>query len=72
MDRVCRAFGKMGCYAKFAGNYWLVYRLIAWAENHEFENGTVVHQTNTEMIVAAADGLVSLQYFELVPWVEPA
>lgn len=64
LDTLCRAFGKMGCYGKFDGKVWIVYRLVAWPARHDFESGAVVHKTNTEMIVAAADGLVSLQYFE--------
>lgn len=70
IDRTCRAFGKMGSYCKFDGKYWLVYRLLAWPANHDAEVGTVVHKTNTETIVAAADGLVSLQYFEPAPWIK--
>ncbi|MDT8384048.1 MAG: formyltransferase family protein [Gammaproteobacteria bacterium] len=64
LDTLCRAFGKMGCYGKFDGKIWIVYRLVAWPAHHDYESGAVVHQTNTEMIVAAAEGLVSLQYFE--------
>lgn len=68
IDRLCRAFGKMGCYGHFDEQYWLVYRLVAWPEQHDFSIGSVVHKTNTEMIVAASDGLVSLQYFDPAPW----
>lgn len=64
LDLLCRAFGKMGCYANFDGKFWLVYRLVAWPTRHDYEPGIVVHKTNTEMIVAASDGLVNLQYFE--------
>lgn len=70
LDRLSRAFGKMGCYCKFDGQYWLVYRLTTWPAEHNAEPGTVVHKTNTEIIVAATDGLVSLQYFEAVPWIK--
>lgn len=66
LDLLCRAYGKMGCFGTFDGNVWIVYRLVAWPVRHDFECGAVVHKTNTEMIVAAADGLVSLQYFEPV------
>lgn len=72
LDRHCRAFGKMGCYGKFDDQYWLVYRLVAWAMQHDAEPGTVVHKTNTEIIVSASDGLVSLQYFEPAPWLNKA
>lgn len=70
VDRVGRAFGKLGCYAKFDNQYWLVYRLVAWPAPHDAEPGTVVHRTNTEIIVAAANGLVSVQYFEAAPWLK--
>jgi methionyl-tRNA formyltransferase len=70
LDRQCRAFGKAGCYCKFDNQYWLAYRLVAWPAQHNAKAGTVVHKTNTEIIVAAADGLVSLQYFEAAPWYE--
>jgi len=64
IDRLCRAFSKMGCYCRFDDKYWIVYHLTAWQEKHDYKIGSIVHKTNTEMIVAASDGLVSLQYFE--------
>ena len=71
IDRLSRAYGKMGCFATFDNNYWVVYRLITWKETHDFDTGSVVHKTNTEMIVAASDGLVSLQYFEPASTIQP-
>jgi methionyl-tRNA formyltransferase len=67
LDRTCRAFGKFGCYATFNEQNWVVYGLTAWKQAHDFTIGSVVHKTNTEMIVAASDGLVSLLYFEPAP-----
>jgi methionyl-tRNA formyltransferase len=64
LDRICRAFGKFGCYATFDQRNWVVYGLSAWRQAHDFTIGSVIHKTNTEMIVAASDGLVSLLYFE--------
>ena len=64
LDRICRAFGKFGCFANFENKNWIVYGLSAWEQLHDFTIGSVVHKTNTEMIVAARDGLVSLLYFE--------
>lgn len=64
LDRICRAFGKFGCYARFEQQQWIIYSLKAWQQDHNYTVGTVVHKTNTEMIVAAADGLVSLLYFQ--------
>lgn len=63
IDRLCRAFGKSGVRATFDNQSWLVYSLTAWQEAHRYAPGTVVHKTNTEMIIAAADGLVDLLYF---------
>lgn len=64
LDRICRAFGKFGCFATFNNQNWVVYGLNAWQQTHQYTIGSVVHKTNTEMIVAAGDGLVSLLYFE--------
>ena len=63
IDRICRAFGKFGCNARFDGKAWLVYHLRAWKQAHNYKVGEVIHKTSTEMIVAASDGLVSLLYF---------
>jgi len=67
LDRICRAFGKFGCYASFDGQQWMVYLLKAWKQSHQYTVGDVVHKTSTEMIVAASDGLVSLVYFSKLP-----
>ena len=64
LDRVCRAFGKFGCFANFDDKDWVVYQLTGWKQLHKHDLGSIVHKTNTEMIVAASDGLVSLLYFE--------
>jgi len=66
LDRICRAFGKFGCFATFNQQTWIVYGLNAWKQAHTYTVGSVVHKTNTEMIIAASDGLVSLLYFEPV------
>ena len=63
LDRLCRAFGKFGCYATFDNQQWMVYLLKAWEQPHQYTVGEVVHKTSTEMIVAASDGLVSLVSF---------
>lgn len=67
LDRLCRAFGKFGCFAFFEQRNWVVYGLTAWQYQHAYDIGAVVHKTNTEMIVAASDGLVSLLYFDPMP-----
>lgn len=63
IDRMCRAFGKFGCFASFDSQDWIVYLLKGWKQSHDYQPGNVVHRTSTEMIVAASDGLVSLVYF---------
>ena len=63
IERTCRAFGKFGCFARFNQQDWLVYSLKAWTQSHDYPIGQVIHKTNTEMVVAAKDGLVSLLYF---------
>jgi methionyl-tRNA formyltransferase len=70
IDRISRAFGKYGCFADFDNCRWRVTLLNAWPESHDYQPGAVVHKTNMEMIVAAADGLVSLQYFRRLKAVE--
>jgi len=67
IDKICRAFGKAGSIADFDGHTWIIYDLVAWQAEHEHECGSVVHKTNTEMIIAASDGLCSLRYFERAP-----
>jgi len=67
IDKTCRAYGKAGSIASFDNRTWLIYDLVAWQTKHHYECGSVVHKTNTEMIVAAADGLCSLRYFSPAP-----
>ena len=64
IKKLCRAFGKTGCFASFDDSNWIVYILEGWEQPHSYSVGSVVHKTSTEMIVAASDGLVSLLYFE--------
>ena len=66
LDHICRAFGKSGCYAQFDNKDWIVNGLNAWTQSHHYEIGSVIHRTNTEMIIAASDGLVSLLYFRVL------
>lgn len=64
LDRKCRAFSKAGCYARFDSKNWVVFSLTAWRQAHDYDIGCVVHRTNTETIIAASDGLVTLRYFK--------
>jgi len=67
IDRTCRAYGKAGAIASFADRTWLVYDMVSWNVQHSCPCGSVVHKTNTEMIIAASDGLCSLRYFSPAP-----
>lgn len=67
IDRTCRAFGKVGCFARFDNQLWLVTDLNVWPDPHHYPAGQVIHKTNTEMIVAASDGLCSMRYFHAAP-----
>jgi methionyl-tRNA formyltransferase len=69
LDRIARAFGKFGSYAYFNNQWWCVYDLKVWLQQHHEEIGQVVHRSNTEMVVSASDGFVCLRVFEsLVTW----
>lgn len=57
------AFGKHGCLAFFNQQWWWVFDLVAWPEDHHYKNGETVHRTNTETVVACSDGLVCCRYF---------
>ncbi len=63
IDRVVRAFGKFDSLASFDDKDWLVNDVSVWQCDHNEKIGSVVHKTNTEMVVAASDGLVSMRYF---------
>jgi methionyl-tRNA formyltransferase len=64
IDSIGRAFGKLGAYAFFDDQWWCVYDLRVWPQIHRQSVGQVVHKSNTEMVVAAADGYVCLRWFE--------
>lgn len=67
IDRVVRAFGKFGSYAIFDAIEWLVEDATVWKEPHSHEAGSIVHRTSKEVVVAAADGLVCLRFFQIDP-----
>lgn len=64
IDRICRAFGKFGAIAYFDNQWWYVYSIVVWKQRHDAQPGSVVHKTNTEMVVAADDGYVVMRIFE--------
>lgn len=64
IDRIVRAFGKFSALANFDDTLWNVYDVSVWSEQHESIPGSKVHVTNTETVIAAADGYVCLRYFQ--------
>ena len=64
IDLLVRAFGKFSALAVFDDVLWNIFDVAVWQEVHSYEPGTRVHMTNTEMVIAAADGLVCLRYFQ--------
>jgi methionyl-tRNA formyltransferase len=64
IGRLVRAFGgKIGTNAIFDQKQWHVTAASSWEEKHSFAPGTVVHRSNNEVVVAAADGYVMLKQF---------
>ena len=66
IDRVIRAFGKFESYAWIQGRKYLVRDATVWQQAHAYTPGTLVHEMNRELVVAARDGLVCLRHFEIV------
>lgn len=64
LQRTVRAFGKSGTIANFDNNWWYVYDAKAWQEPHQYTLGSVIHKTNTEMVVAVNGGYLCMRYFE--------
>jgi methionyl-tRNA formyltransferase len=63
IDRLVRAFGKIGTNAIFDQKQWHVTAASVWEEEHSFAPGTVAHRSNNEIVVAAGDGYVLLKQF---------
>lgn len=63
IETITRAFGKFGALASFDNTLYHIYEVTAWQQQHDYAPGTKVHVTNTETVIAAADGLVCLRYF---------
>lgn len=66
IDRVIRAFGKFEAFAWIQGHKYLVRDASVWQQQHTYAPGTLVHEMNRELVVAARDGLVCLRHFEAV------
>lgn len=67
IDRIARAFGKFDSLATFDSKDWVVQDLTVWSEKHNLASGTLVHLTNREALVAAADGYVCIRFFSIDP-----
>lgn len=67
ISKVARAFGKFDSLAKFGNKEWVVQDLSVWQENHNFNPGDVVLESNREFLVAAKDGFVCIRFFKIDP-----
>ena len=61
--RVIRAFGKFESYAWIADRKYLVRDASVWQQPHAYTPGTLVHEMNRELVIAARDGLVCIRNF---------
>lgn len=66
LDKIARAFGKLGSYAFFDDQKWKTEDISVWAEPHRHKPGTVVLRNGGEVVIAAADGYVCLRFFQPV------
>ena len=58
--RTTRAFGNLGCYAKFDSGLLGVVNVQGWQQKHDVEPGEIVHVNDQHIVVAARDGYVAL------------
>lgn len=64
IDKTARAYGKLEAMASFSDKPWVVRDLTVWKQQHNYDVGSVVHETNKEVVIAASDGLVCLRFFD--------
>lgn len=64
IDKTARAYGKLESMAHFSDKPWVVRDLTVWKQHHNYDVGSVVHETNKEIVIAASDGLVCLRFFD--------
>lgn len=67
IDRVVRAFGKFESYAWIQRKKYFVRDATVWQQKHGYTPGTVVHEMNRELVIAARDGFVCLRNFVAAP-----
>ncbi|MBI3479679.1 MAG: hypothetical protein HY016_04885 [Nitrosomonadales bacterium] len=58
--RQIRAFGDIECKATINETTIFIHRAKGWVEPHSARHGSVVHSSNLEMVVAAADGFIAI------------
>jgi len=64
IERMVRAFGKFVTYAEIEGKKYYVQEVTVWKEKHNIKPGTLAHEMNRELVVAAKDGFVCLRFYE--------
>lgn len=64
IGKTARAFGPFGWVAEVDNKPWLVQNIHIIQQNHFFPVGKVITRTDSEMTVAACDGLVTLKQYE--------
>lgn len=67
ISRVVRAFSKFEAYGWIEDLRHYIRDITVWKATHNYTPGTVVHQMNKEVIIAAKDGLVCVRNYELAP-----
>lgn len=61
-----RAFGNYGVQAQVEDHKFVVYQASAWEAGHGYAGGTVVAHLAQEIVVAVADGFVSLNRYSVL------
>lgn len=64
IDRIVRAFSKFEPFVYIKNVRYFVRKVDSWTERHNHEVGSVVHESNREIVFAASDGLVCLTHFQ--------
>lgn len=60
IDRMVRAFSKFETYCWIEDKKYYVRKADCWVEEHLYQPGTLVHETNLERVYTAKDGFVCL------------
>lgn len=63
--RIVRAFSKFESSALIHGKVYTITRANGWVAHHTEPVGTVVHESNRELVVAVSDGYLVLQEFRI-------